>query len=111
MPRAHEYRDAAIHLRRVDARLAYEWTLVRIATAPDRIAAGPLGALVEERLEAADARIGRTRLELARLAAVCDRRADICTRFTADVQRHRRLAETLGAWAPPPAAPAWWVEP
>ena len=111
MPTAHEYRDAAIHLRRVDARLMDEWSLVRRATAPDRFAAGPVGALVDQRLDVVHALIGRTRLELARLAAICDRRAEICARYTADVRRHRRLAEALGSRTAPPAPPAWWVEP
>ena len=110
MPRAQDYREAAILLRRLDARLAHDWTRVRIASDPDRIAGGPTGSLIGRSIDTTHAELTRARVELERVARICDRRAEICAEFAADLVRHRQLVAT-GTWSPPPTPPARWVEP
>lgn len=111
MPRAHEYREAASLLRRLDARIAHDWALVRITSNPDRIADGATRSLMERSLDTTEAELTRARVELDRLARICDRRAEICAGFTADLLHHRQLVAITGVWSSPPAPPARWVEP
>lgn len=111
MPRAHHYREAAILLRGLDARMAHDWMTIRIASDPDRIANGPTGSLIGRTLDTAHGEMAQARVELHRLARICDRRAEMCAGFAADLLRHRRLVAATGTWSPPPTPPAWWVEP
>lgn len=111
MPRAHEYREAASLMRRLEARVAHDWALVRITSDPDRISGGPTRSVIGRSLDTTDAELARARVELDRLARICDRRAEICAGFTADLLHHRHLVATTGVWSSPPAPPARWVEP
>ena len=110
MPRAHDYREAASLLRHLDARVAHDWARVRLVTDPDRIAGGPTRSLIERSFDAIDVEVARARVELGRLARICDRRAELCADFTADLLRHRRLVAITGVASAPPAPPARWIE-
>lgn len=111
MPRAQEYREAASLLRRLAARVAHDWALMQMASTPDRIAGGPIRSLIERSHDTTDAELSRARVELERLARICDRRAVICADFVADLDRHRQLVATTGVSSSPPTPPARWVEP
>jgi hypothetical protein len=111
MPRAHDYREAATRLRRLDRQLAHDWTVLRNAGDPTRIAGGPTRALIDDHLGAVDSEVLRARDELDRLARICDRRAEICAVYAADLVRHRHLLVSTGIWSAPPPPPAWWAEP
>lgn len=111
MPDAHDYRAAAVRLRRLASQLVDDAVVVHAATDSARIAGGPVGASIERSREVIVADVERARGELDRLAEICDRRAEICARYADDLIRHRRLAEVIGRWLPEPRSPAWWVEP
>ena len=111
MPRAHHYRDAAAWLRRLDGRIADDWATVRAATGPRLFLGGPAADVVEGLLVTAHDDLARARAELARLALICDRRAEICAGYAADLIRHGHLGVGDGATGPYPPPPAWWVEP
>ena len=110
MPTADEYHRAALHLRRVGARLAQNAIAVRAATDPDRIVGGPLRWTIELRLDSIRDEIEHAHAELDRLAAICERRAEVCARFAAELLHRRRLADSIGRRWVPPTPPAWWVE-
>ena len=110
MPTADEYHQAAVHLRRVGARLAHDAFAVRAATDPERIVGGPLRSTIDQRLDAIRDETERARAELDRLAAICERRAEVCARFAAELLHRRHLADAFGRRWTPPVPPAWWVE-
>lgn len=111
MPDAHDYRAAAVRLRRLGSQLVDDSVVVHAATDAARIVGGPIGTSIDRSRDAVVSDVENARAELDRLAGICDRRAEICARFTDDLVRHRHLAETVGRWVPAPVPPAWWVEP
>lgn len=111
MPSAHEYRDAAAQLRSVALQLSDDAALIRPATDPDDLAGGPLAAVLDRALDAYLRQVERARDELARVAAICDARAEICDEFAASLRRHARLVWSGETRAQPPTRPAWWVRP
>jgi len=111
MPRAHDYREAASWLRHLDARVAHDWARVRLATDPSRIVGGPTRSLIEGSFDAVDVEVARARVELERLARICDRRAEICADFTSDLLRGRPLVTTTGVAGAPPTPPAGRAAP
>lgn len=110
MPNANDYRAAALRLRRLAAQLPHEARVARAAHAPADIAGVLVRTTLERSLDAVDTSVLRAAEALDRLAAICDRRAEICGAYAAQLDRHRRLVATLGSSTPPPARPAWWVD-
>lgn len=108
MPNSQDYRAGAYHLRRSGELLLHRSRSVRRATDPSELCAGPLRTELDRSLGAVDAAVERAAGELERLAAICDRRAEICAAYAAELARHR---ETFGRSVPPPEPPAWWVRP
>lgn len=111
MPRAHHYRDAADWLRRTDFRLADDWRLVRAATRPGAIIGGPAADVLEGLWVSAHDDLVRAGAELVRLAHICDRRAEICSGYAADLVRYRQLGGRRTGAGSSPQPPAWWAEP
>lgn len=116
MPNAHEYRDAAAQLRRIALQLVDDAALVRPAAEPDELAGGALAAVLDRALDAYVRHVELAREELARVASVCETRAEICDQFATALRRHARLARSAATWSgeswtPPPSPPARWVRP
>lgn len=110
MPNAHDYHDAAHRLRHLAEQLGDVGRLALMAADPDRFAGGPLATVLRRSLDAHVRAVEQAGDELARLASVCDRRAEICEQYAAELGRHRLRTGGLGPWSPAPAPPAWWVE-
>ena len=108
MPNAHEYRAAALRLRRLATDLPPDARAVTID--PHELAGGPLVALMQQALDAHARCVDRAVAELDRLAGVCARRAEICDAYAREVRRDRDRAGAWLPWPGPPAPPAWWVE-
>jgi hypothetical protein len=111
VPTADDHHRAALHLRRLGARLARDELVMRTASDPARIARGPLGAMIDRSLDLVCSDVARARAELERLATICERRAEVCARYETELRRHRQLPEAIGRWSTAPVPPAWWVEP
>lgn len=108
MPNAHEYRAAALHLRRLAADLTHDCRAVRRGS--ETLAGGALAAMIRRALDAQYDEVTRAVSELDRLAQVCARRAEICDQYASELRRHRALSGGSAPWPRPPAPPAWWVE-
>lgn len=108
MPNTHDYREAADRFRRlaVDLERAADARPVE----PADLATGPVRVAFDDALHAVRRRLARAGAELRHLAAVCDRRAEVCAAYARAVRRHSQLG-LLDSWTtPPPARPAPWVD-
>ncbi len=108
MPRASDYRIAAHAFRSGRDRFAEAaW---RDRSVPTLAAAGPL----VERSTAAALAIRhlylRASVEFSELAAVCDRRAEVCDAYAAEVAAYERLDLWHRIGVPRPRRPADWVD-
>lgn len=108
MPNAHEYRAAALRLRRLATDLPADARAIGVD--PDTLAGGPLAALVRCGLDAHRTGVDRAIAELDRLAGVCARRAEICESYARELRLHRERDDAWLGWPRPPAPPAWWVQ-
>lgn len=108
MPRAMDYRLAARNFRSRRDRLAEAGQ--RDRSVPTLTAVGP----VAEYTDAAQLRLRQLFLtasaEFDALAGVCDRRADVCAAFAAELAAYERLDVWERIWVPRPRPPAAWVD-
>jgi len=110
VPRASDYRHAAASLRQTSARLA-DLAVRHRTLGPDRIAAvGPVADLHHDAVDEARRHLALGSEELLRLAALCERRAQICDDYARRVHHHRSLPPFERLTSPPPVPPADWVE-
>ena len=108
MPRAAEFRHAAQELR------ARSTACSDAATAHRRHHlgkfGGPIGEIHDESVGAIAARFDRAGGELRSLAELCDRRADVCDDYAAQVARWFQLPDVARLLTPFPPRPATWVD-
>lgn len=108
MPRAVDYRLAAQIFRSRRDQLAEAGH--RDRSVPSLAAVGP----VVEYTAAAQLRLRHLFLtasaEFDALAGVCERRADVCDAYAAELAAHDRLDVWERIWVPRPRRPATWVD-
>ncbi len=110
MPSASDYRGAAERYRTIAEHLLREAGEIA-RWRPGFVAEG----LVRDTIDASNERT-RDHLrgagdEMARLARVCELRADVCAQYARAVRRYRELVGHERLLVGPPIPPASWVDP
>jgi hypothetical protein len=107
MPTAEHYDDAAGRYLALAARLTDE-----IALAPRHatfVGAGRVRDVIETTTQHGIGSLRTAVEDLLRLAAVCERRAEICRRFRLQLRRYDELPESIRVDVARPSRPYPWV--
>jgi hypothetical protein len=92
MPSTAEYREAAARYTRLAENINRQAALLSGWSVTSQVGSGPVAAAVAERLARVVGDLSAAAAEMARLARVCDQRADVCALYRQAVR-------------------AWWARP
>lgn len=109
MSRASSYRSAAVDLRRASAQFTDIAASHRRSDASFIGATGAVAVIHDRSVEAVGAHLATAAGEADRLAAVCERRADVCDEYGRRLASWRALPWTERLLVAPPFPPAPWV--
>ena len=109
MPTESQYRTAADEFRRRanTYRDAAAWAPPHPSTG--FTGDGPIADAVDDRFGGALRRLGTAAGELETVASECDRRADVCRGYYAELRAYAALPWHVREYALRPVRPAWWV--
>lgn len=110
MPTESQYRSAA-----GDFRMRANTFRDTAAWAPPRPSSGftgdgPIATAVDDGFAGALRRLVDAAGELDAVAGECERRADVCRGYYAELRAYASLPWHIREYVPYPARPAWWVE-
>lgn len=110
MPRAADYRRAAITLRAHRASAADAAAFHRRRNAAEFGGVGPVADAHDASMSSVAHDLDVAATELDRLARLCDRRADVCDEYARAVAAYRNLSLLERLVVLPPSRPAAWAD-